>query len=429
MAPRKNTTARGKKSVQLLNALLEASQLLNSTLNLDEVLSILLGLATRNLGADRGTIYLVDREKGELWSRVLDGRRKMEIRLKLGRGIAGTVGKTGRSIVLKDAYKDRRFDKGFDRESGFRTRTMLCTPMKDRNGRIVGVFQILNKKRGYFSGQDERFLTALSIPASIALENARLYEADIRNQRAEKELEVASKIQQQLLPESLPENEGFEMCGITIPYHMIGGDFYDVIRLGDENLALVIADVTGHGVPAALLVSTLHACLHAYLELGVSLVDLVTRLNRFIHKNATLGKFITFVLAIYDPRARTTRYVNAGHNYPFVLRGSGEIEFLNKGGYCLGVIPGAQYEEGQLRMDSGDLLVMYTDGVTEAMNPRNELYGEERLFDLLKRTPGSGVRSVQMSILEDVHRHTEGTPQADDITMLLMKVAAPAAPP
>jgi GAF domain-containing protein len=204
MALRRNTTTAGKKSVQLLNALLESSQLLNSTLNLDDVLSILLGLATRNLGADRGTIYLVDREKGELWSRVLDGRRKMEIRLKLGHGIAGTVGKTGRSIVLKDAYKDGRFDKGFDRESGFRTRTMLCTPMKDRNGRIVGVFQILNKKRGHFSGQDERFLTALSIPASIALENARLHEADIRNQRAEKELEVASKIQQQLLPEALP---------------------------------------------------------------------------------------------------------------------------------------------------------------------------------------------------------------------------------
>ena len=186
----KMTLAEAQSSIRRLNALVQASHLLNSSLNLKRVLSTLLDVATKNLDADRGTIYLLDGDRRELWSQVLKGDELMEIRLPMGKGIAGAVGKTGETINLKDAYKDKRFNKEIDTKTGFRTKSMLCMPMRNRAGKIVGVFQILNKRHGHFDRNDEHFLSELSIPASIAIENARLHIAELDHQRFEKELEV-----------------------------------------------------------------------------------------------------------------------------------------------------------------------------------------------------------------------------------------------
>lgn len=411
-----------RESLKRLKALVEASHLLNSSLNLKKILAVLLDLATKNLDADRGTIYLVDREKNELWSQVVKGDKTLEIRLPLGKGIAGTVGKTGKTIMLKDPYKDERFDKRFDEESGYRTKTMLCTPMKDKAGKIVGVFQILNKRRAFFNKQDERFLAALSIPASLAIENARLHLAEIENQRMEKELEVAAEIQQQLLPKELPKLAGIQLSAISIPSRTVGGDFYDVIKLDEQKVALVIADVSGKGVPAALLVSTLQAALRTYLELGFSPLELVPKLNNLIYNNATAEKFITFALCVYDTRTSTLLYVNAGHNYPLIVQSGGGIFALNISGLCLGVLPDSRYEQAEIRLHPGDILSLYTDGVTEANNKKYELYGEPRLFSMLSNLAQKDVRDIEIGILEDVRVFSDGTPQADDITMVLMKI-------
>ena len=228
-------------SIRRLNALVQASHLLNSSLNLKKVLATLLDVATKNLDADRGTIYLLDPEKKELWSQVLKGEEMTEIRLPLGKGIAGAVGKTGETINLKDAYNDKRFNKEFDVRSGYRTKSMLCMPMRNKSGKIVGVFQILNKKKGAFDKHDEFFLSELSIPASLAIENARLHIAEMEHQRVEKELEVAYRIQQQILPRELPAMPGVQLSAISIPCHTVGGDYFDVIKMNEDKIALVIA--------------------------------------------------------------------------------------------------------------------------------------------------------------------------------------------
>lgn len=415
-------TKAGKDSLKLLNALVEASQLLNSTLNLDKILTTLLDLATKNLNADRGTIYLVDNEKGELWSKVVQGDATIEIRLPLGRGIAGTVGKDGKIINLKDAYKDKRFDRSFDAESGYRTKTMLCMPMRNKTKKIIGVFQILNKKKGFFDKHDEHFLEALSTPASLAIENARLHAAELENQKVEKELEVAARIQQQILPQSIPQADGIQIGATTIPCRAVGGDFYDVIKLSNEKLALVIADVTGKGIPAAMIVSTLQASLHAYLEFNLKSVDLVGRLNHIVHQNANLEKFITFILAIYDIPTQTVQYVNAGHNYPFIVRSYGEIQQLTKGGFCLGMLPIARYKEEEVKLFPGDIFMMYTDGVTEAMNTSQELFGEKRLYNVVKTHNTRHPSEIQIKILEELNRFSKGHETVDDITMVMLKV-------
>ena len=183
-----------KKSNRRTNRLLELvkiRKLLNSTLRLEKILQIILETATNNLNADRGTVYLIDYKTKELWSKVLQGDIKVEIRLPIGKGIAGHVAKTGKKVILKDAYKDPRFNREVDKQTGYHTKTMLCTPMKDRKGKKIGVIQIVNKLNGYFSQEDIKFLDLLSLDACLAIENARLFKEALEKESIEKELEVA----------------------------------------------------------------------------------------------------------------------------------------------------------------------------------------------------------------------------------------------
>ena len=208
MPSRSSTSADKHGEIKRLEALINASKILNSTLDLDKLLALILDLATKNLKAARGTIYLIDAEKKELWSKVLKGKNLVEIRLPLGTGISGHVAKTGRTINLKDAWKDKRFFSGFDLRTGFQTRTMLCMPMRDRRGKIIGVFQIMNKHSGVFAKEDETFLGAFSVHAALAIETARLHKDIVEKERIEKELEIAGAIQRRLLPKELPSLPG-----------------------------------------------------------------------------------------------------------------------------------------------------------------------------------------------------------------------------
>ncbi len=417
-------TSKQAEIVKRLNALVEASNLLNSSLNLKKILTILLDLATKNLHAERGTIYLIDKERNEIWSQVAKGNEIKEFRLPIGQGIAGSVAKTGKTVNLEDAYKDKRFDKEFDKRSGFKTKTMLCTPMKDKNGKIVGVFQILNKNKGHFTPDDLSFLSSLSIPATLAIENARLHEAEIQIQRMERELEVAAQIQQQILPKSLPKFEGLQLGSLSIPCHAVGGDFFDVMKLDDHRIALVIADVSGKGIPAALLVSTLHASLHAYRELHFTSVDLTTKLNQFIYENSTAEKFITFALCIFDTRTSTIHSVNAGHCFPLIIRADGSMVELKKNGFGLGMLPGSKYEEETVKLVHGDMIVLYTDGISESMNDKRDLYGNLRLSKILNRYRGFLVEEILDEIVKDVKKFSGNSAQDDDLTLVLLKVGS-----
>jgi sigma-B regulation protein RsbU (phosphoserine phosphatase) len=282
-SPQKLLSRNRRTHIRRLESLIEASKLLNSTLNIDKLLRIILELTTQNLSADRGTIYLVDESRNELWSRVLKGNEFVEIRLPIGTGISGHVAKTGKTVNLKDAWKDKRFFSGFDIKSGYKTRTMLCMPLWSRKGKIIGVFQVINKLNGVFTKADEHFLAGFSDHVSLAIENAQLHEAIVEKERMEKEIEIAAKIQQALLPKQLPKIPFYDIDAVALPCKAVGGDYYDVIPLEGNRYVMVVADVSGKGVPAAMLVSTLQASLHAYIQLGGELQDLVNQLRTVHH--------------------------------------------------------------------------------------------------------------------------------------------------
>lgn len=408
--------------VHRLESLIEASKILNKTLDLDELLKVILDLTTKNLEADRGTIYLIDKDRKELWSRVLKGKELVEIRLPLGTGIAGTVAETGETVNLEDAWKDKRFFSGFDVRTGYVTKTMLCMPMRNREEKIIGVFQVINKKTGVFDREDEQFLSAFSDHVSLAIENAFLLQARVEQERIEREVQIAGEIQSKLIPSELPPLKGYQIDAKAIPCKTIGGDYYDVIPIDDDSFVLVVADVSGKGIPAALLVSTLNAALHAYIQTSLSLSDLVQKLNTIVYKNTPSERYITFFIAILNTRRHQLMYVNAGHNFPYrVKKGSAEFDFLKVGGLPLGMFDHAEYTSEIITLAPDDLLVLYSDGVTEAMDKKYEEYGEDRFRSCILKHAALDVGKLKAEIIEDIQGFVGSEPQSDDLTLMVAR--------
>ena len=427
MKPSRNGKRVGTETrdyVRRLESLVEASKILNTTFDLGKLLSLILDLATKNLGAARGTIYLIDDEKKELWSRVLKGKKVVEIRLPVGTGIAGHVAKTGKTVNVQDARQDQRFYAGIDERSGFRTKTMLCMPMNNREGRMIGVFQIMNKRGGEFVKEDRLFLEAFSDHAALAIENARLHQSAVEKERVEKEIQIASGIQQRLLPKTIPTVPHYDLAAEASPCKAIGGDFYDVVPLDGNRYALVMADVSGKGIPAALLVSTLHASLRAYIQTYTDLGKLVQKLNTVVYENTTPERFITCFVAVIDSATHRLTYVNAGHNPPYILhQDADDIPELGPSGLPLGMVGNATYEVRSVDLLPGDVVTLYTDGVTEAMNRSSDLYSEERFQKCAVQARGLTAERIKNELLGDVHKFVAGEPQSDDLTLLIAKRA------
>ncbi len=422
MIPAKKKNAAMRQYIQKLESLIDAAKQLNTTFDLDKLLSIILDHATKNLDASRGTIYLIDERTRELWSKVVKGTGLVEIRLPIGTGISGTVAETGRTINLKDASKDKRFYSTIDKISGFHTKTMLCRPMRDRNGLIIGVFQIINKKHGVFNQDDEFFLDAFSEHASLAIENARLFHADLEHARVNKELQIAAEMQQQLFPKETIQIPSYELSATVQPCTAIGGDSYDIIPLKDGKFVVTMADVSGKGIPAALLVSTLHASLRVYLQYPIDLVGLVRKLNTFVYNNSPLERFITFFIMIIDPVQHMFTYANAGHNPPLLFRNDGkDIVELAASGLPMGIVKEQQYEAHQIDMKHGDTLVLFTDGVTEAANKKHQQYSEPKLRECVLKNLDGTADAIKRSLVKDVLGFIGNNPMTDDFTVFVLK--------
>ncbi len=276
---------------------------------------------------------------------------------------------------------------------------------------------------GAYSHADLEFLYSLGNLAIISIENAWLFKETIEKQRMEDELNIAREIQEGLLPEKLPSISNFDIAALTIPSKEVGGDYYDVITRQNGEYIFAIGDVSGKGMPAALLMANVQAALRALAPLCTSVSETTGQINDLTCANTRGGnRFITFFWGILDVQTRQFRYTNAGHNPPYLLRNSGIMEELEEGGLILGVFKTAKpYDESSVALLPGDVLVMYTDGISEAMNQNNEQFTEERLQEILKESTKLSAREIIQKVQQALESHTHGTPQSDDITMLVLK--------
>ena len=296
-------------------------------------------------------------------------------------------------------------------------------PMRDAENNIIGVFQIMNKKNARFGPADEEFLAGLSIHAALAIRQAALHAQVVEKKKLEYEISVARDIQQNLLPKQLPQIANYEFAGLNLPSEMVGGDYYDFIPMGDDRLCFAIGDVAGKGIPAAFLMATLRTALHAHSGDGdtLPLAQLLTKINRLIFNSAPHNMFITLFYGILEPATGRVTFVNAGHNPPLFLKGNGELQQLRTGGITLGLKKEVQYDLAEILLRPDDILLLYTDGISEAMDAQHNEYGEERLIQILRENRELPAEKITDSIVNDVQRHRGSAPQNDDITLAIIK--------
>jgi sigma-B regulation protein RsbU (phosphoserine phosphatase) len=305
-------------------------------------------------------------------------------------------------------------------EIGFR----LIIPVKSNN--VVETIVLLGEKlnKSPFTIGDIQFLESLINLSVISLDNTVLFNEYLAKQKIESELDVAREIQVALLPKEIPSVKGYSAAGCNIPALHVGGDYYDIIKLTDDKYAIVIADVSGKGTPASLLMSNIQSAVHSFLKFynpDFSLENATQKINELIFSNTSSEKFITFFWGILDTGTNEFKYVNAGHNPPFLFKGEDVIN-LDKGGLMLGVIEsGIGYSSGKVTLDSKDVLVLYTDGVSEARNNLKEEYSEERIIKVVNKCRKECSDNIQTCLLEDIKVFTKGENQYDDITMIVLK--------
>ena len=404
--------------------LAEASYALHTTLDLGELLQLILKSASEGVDADRGTVFLVGDDHESIWSRIVQGDEALEIRLPMGKGIAGTVAETGKTIRIADAYDDVRFDQSWDKKSGYRTRQILCAPIMNRRQEVVGLFQLLNHKgEGDFDGADEDFLSALSIHAALAIENAQLHHSSLEKERQDREIALVQNVQRAIQPETREvETDVLEVAGRNILCEHASGDYYDIVELPDGRVLVLIGDVSGHGLQAALVMAQARAFLHARLD-NVSTPDqILNRLNEFLARDLTSGRFMTFFLALIDVSGHMT-WASAGHLPTYHrLAATGDLVPLMATGPVLGVVGSAVYGAGKpVHLQPGDTLTLYTDGVTEAVSPDGDMFRDERLEALLRERGGDAPVAVLDAIHDALRAFTGGKDVGDDLTSVCVR--------
>ena len=297
----------------------------------------------------------------------------------------------------------------------------VALPIRQQ-GEVQGVLCLGPKMtRQPYKPDDIEFVYSLGSLTVISIQNAELVEERIERKRLEEELRMARSMQERLLPRSIPKAAGLEVATLALPSREVGGDYFDVLALKRERLLFMIADVTGKGMPAAILMSTIHACTHVMVPMTMSLRESVANTNRVVYDNTAPDKFVTAFAAIYHTGGRL-EYVNAGHEPPLLVRQKGTIERLEEGGPLLGVIPGMHYAGGEVQLAPGDMVVLFTDGVTEAMGASMEEYTEARLQDLVLAHRNGSANSLVERIQADIEAFT-GPVEAlsDDRTLLVLK--------
>jgi phosphoserine phosphatase RsbU/P len=409
------------RSIARLHRILEASKLLNSTLDLAELTSIILRIVRDEVGTDRGTVFVVERRRRMLHSLVAQGLEGKEIVIPVGKGIAGTVAATGETIDLPDAYADPRFDRSFDASLGYRTKDLYCMPIVNRVGEIVGVLELMNRTRP-LTEEDEEFLAGVSVHVGLALENAQLHREIVEKRRIEQELVLAREIQQNFYPTIPNSYGGVEICASSEMCEAVGGDYVGYFPFDDGRFLVMLGDVSGKGIGAALVMSSLHAACRALVRHVHAIEDVTDILNETFVETTGAGTFVTMLIMLVDTIGRRVHFIRAGHNPPLTITPSGDtILFDRGGGPPVGLFSNIQYRREVSSVDPGSVLVVYTDGVSEAENSAGDQLGLDRLAAVVTATRSKSASEIHASIRAELKDFVGDAPAHDDSTLAVLK--------
>ncbi|MFN0277158.1 MAG: SpoIIE family protein phosphatase [Pyrinomonadaceae bacterium] len=407
----------------LLGLISKVGVALLSSSGLDETLNQVASLVFEAVPAERVIVMLRDeksKEGMEIKVARIRGVEEPISEVRISRTIMNEVLENGKSVLTSDAQQDPRFASQTIILQGIRS--VLAVPLSVDEHHVFGIIYADSPTTTKtFTTEHLDILTTLASVASIRVENASLLDERINRERMERELELATEIQQRFQPSGPPTIEGYEFQGISFSCYEIGGDYYDFIPSSDGKMVIALGDVSGKGTAAALLMSSLHAAIHGQVAAKTPLKDAIVSVNQYLAENTPANRFVTLFVAELDPATANLRYINAGHNPPLIARADGSIAELSCGGLPLGIMPFAEYEVGELMFANGDVLVVYSDGVSEANNLAEEEFGLDRLTEVLKTNLKGSASAIRDKVEAALSQFTGTAPANDDITLVIVK--------
>jgi sigma-B regulation protein RsbU (phosphoserine phosphatase) len=411
-----------------LRLLLDITKKISRSLDLQEVLNLVMDTLGSLIPYDAAGIYVlrcarvgtnVSGEQACVFHteavRGYDIDELTELRLKMGEGIIGHVALTGEPVISPDVRHDPRYVN-----ARTETRSEMVAPIIS-NDEVIGVFDLESDRLNAYTPDDLQVLLLLASQVAIIIEKVMLHEQLVEKKRLEGQLEVARQVQLELLPAQDPQLEGFDISAYNFPTEEVSGDYYDWVRIYEDQIGIVVADVSGKGVPAALLMAFLRASLRAAIHIGYAPHISMAKVNYLLWESIERNQFVTAFYSVLDASNRTLAYTNAGHSPPLLLEGDGNVRFIERGGRPLGMFRDTRYYEYYLSMEPGQVLVLYTDGVTEATNGGGEEYGVERLERAVREGRHLSARELIGFIHRDVLEWTDGRGATDDITFFIIK--------
>ncbi len=417
--------SRLRRSIRELSILNEIAIAISSALSLDKIIDFIINKCIKHFKVEQGAIMLLE-ESEDKYSLHTMARRidksDVNIPYRLNTQLTGWMIKNLRALLVNDLKSDERFK--FDASPDLSINSLLAAPLVFKN-KIIGIISLFNKKEGEFTEEDKRFISIVAIEAAQLIENARLHQKELEYQKIEEELRLAAQIQRGLLPGEIPGVKNYDIAAINLPARSVSGDYYDIARLSDSKLFFCVGDVSGKGIPAALLASSLQATLHGQVLMDISPSECMKNTNFVLYNNTTPEKFATLFYGLLDVQSHELFYVNAGHNPPFFFSVK-ERQFsrLEEGGIILGFMEDTGYDTGSKYFDRGDVLVVYSDGVSEAMNERDEEFSEERLKRIIEGIIYEEAGKILNRIIDEVRTFSQNVSQNDDITLMVIKRVA-----
>jgi sigma-B regulation protein RsbU (phosphoserine phosphatase) len=409
-----------RRAVEELSILNDLARAISASLNPDEIMGTIIRRSLRAVNAEQGVITLVDKrasDPSKTLVRAMVSSSQHE-QFHLNQALLGWMHLNKKPLVIQDPRNDDRF-RGVRWDASIRT--VLCVPLIVK-AELSGVLTVYNKKQGaFFSDDDLRLLAIIGAQSAQIVENARLNERDKLFLKMQEEVRLAARIQSALLPSHTPELPGYQVAGKNIPAQEVGGDHYDFIPVDSNRLVICLGDVSGKGLPASLLMSNLQATLRSQTFSNPSPRECVLRSNTLLYQSTSPEKFVTLFYCLLDRNSHQLTFTNAGHEFPFLVSRDGAIRRLQTGGLAVGMLEDFPFEEEAVDFGSGDILVICSDGISEAMNSDREQFGDQRLNETIIRHKDDSAEAIIDAIIATVREHVGSAPQMDDITLVVVK--------
>ncbi len=412
--------SRLKRAIEELTILNDLARSIGALQNSEEIMQTIIRRSLKAVNAEQGVITLVDDKTDDSMKtlvRTMVSSRDQQP-FHLNQNLLGWMHINRKPLLISDPQEDSRF-RGVKWDENIST--LLSVPMMAKS-RLIGILTVFNKKSGTeFTDGDQRLLAIIAAQSAQIVENARLYEEEKSYLKLQHELGVAAIIQYNLLPEKMPGVHGYDIAGTSVAAQMVGGDYFDFIWVDDSHLAFCLGDVAGKGLSAAMLMANLQATLRGQAAITISARDCMARSNKLLFHSTGSDRFVTCFYGVLNTEEHTICYCNAGHDTPFLFSNSDEPQRLSSDSLVLGMMEDFPYNEATIQIHKGDVLVIYSDGVTEAKNITDEQFGEERLEEIIKENRDASADDIINKITEAVRSHMGNTEPMDDITMVVIK--------